>query len=77
MLGLEPTTIPISTEAMKSNLLQLQNDGQRFKPAMTGTQSGRGWSCGGTKRPRQSTGLAGCCTCKGTIWTGSRNRLLP
>jgi hypothetical protein len=33
MLGREPTTIPFSTEAMKANLLRLQNEWDTYQAA--------------------------------------------
>ena len=39
MLRREPTTIPFSTEALKANLLRLENEWKQYKPAVTGMRS--------------------------------------
>jgi hypothetical protein len=78
MRGREPTTIPFSTEAMKSNLLRLQNEwatvqASHHRDAVYGYLTGVFELCGGTKNARRSTGLAGRCSCEGTTCSGSRN----
>ena len=71
MLCRDPV-IPFSTEALQANLLRLQNEWERYKPAVSEMPFMDiwppfwNWSHGGTRRARQSSVLIERCTCEGT-----------
>jgi hypothetical protein len=68
MLSRAPTTITFSNEAMKANLLRLQNEWEAYQSnhsVMLFTDIWPpflNWSNGGTRRVRQATVLVGRCT---------------
>ena len=83
MPGRERTAVPFSTEAMRANLLRLQNEWEavqasRCRDAVYGYLTAifelvSWWD----RRARQSSVLVGRCTCAGTIQIESRNPSQP
>ena len=76
MLSREPTTVPFTTEAMRANLLRLENEWEtvqasRYRNAIYQYLTAVfGLVRCGRRKVRQSTVPVGPCTCEGT--TGKR-----
>ena len=82
MLGREPTTIPFSTEALKANLLRLQNEWETVQASRERNAIYQYLTAvfetvmDGRRRVKPSNVPIGRCTCQGTIRLGSQNRSL-
>ena len=83
MRGREPNTVPFSTEAMRANLLRLENEWETVQASRDRDaiyqylnslfELVSWWS----EEDRAVTLLVGRCTCEGTTRQENRNRLLP